>query len=275
MRYRIQLMVAVFLMLGLSACHGPSSAQADTGNDNRVLKIYSVPPEGASDLASGLQAALGKQANVSLPSEGKLLIYAPRDAQASIEKAIATLESATTSAPPAVSLTLHVWIVDSEPGNGTDAPALKALEPTFDTLRKTAGPMHFQLAQSAAAMASSGKDPTRSLMELLAAKREISTLTLSNGIYTQNVEFSFAHVSRDGVNLWLDYDDHGASGLKKIKTRIEAPFGQYIVLAQAPGICPPLVDRNLTNGTARTTTCTDKPALRLLVVRVDRTDPNA
>lgn len=274
MKHIVQWMAGATLLLSLVACHAPAADNTNHGSAPMELKIYAVPPAGAGDLASGLQAALGKQANVSLPSEGKLLVYAPRDAQASIEKAIATLGSAMT-APPAVSLILHVWIVDSEPGNGTDAPTLKALERTLDTLRKTTGPMHFQLAQSAAAMASSGNNHARTLAELLSPKRETNTITLSDGIYTQNIEFSFDHVSRDGVNLWLDYDDHGASGLKKIKTQIEAPFGQYIVLAQAPGICPPLVATNLTNGTARTTTCTDKPALRLLVVRVDRAHPNA
>ncbi|MEO9079987.1 MAG: hypothetical protein ABI268_11845 [Rhodanobacter sp.] len=261
MNYRIRPVVALCLLLGLAACHAPSANHAVTVSDDRVLKIYDVSPAGSRELASGLQNVLGTTANISLPSEGKLLVYAPRDAQPSIEKAIATLGNATTSASPAVSLTLHVWIVDSEPGDGTDEPSLKALEPTFDKLRKTAGPMHFQLAQSAAAMASPGG--------------ETSTLMLSDGTQIQNLEFTFNRASGEGVDLSLIYNDLGTSGLKKLKTQIQAPFGQYIVLAQAPGVCPSPAVTTLTNGTGRTTTCTDKPTLRLLIVRVDRALPSA
>lgn len=271
MKHRIRLIVAALLLtFGLSACQAPSNDQASSGSDNRVLKIYPVPPAEGQDIARGLQAALGTKASVSNPSEGKLLVYAPRDAQASIEKAIATLGNAKASAQPAATLNVHVWTVDGETGNGADDPALKALEPTLDALRKTAGPMHFRLAQTAAAMASSGHQAS-SLVH------QASSLVLSDGTDTQNFGFLFNRVNDDGVNLWLDYEDSGRSGLRKFNTQIEVPFGQYIVLAQAPGVCAKPVETTLLpNGKqVSTNPCSDKPALRLLIVRVDRAQPAA
>jgi hypothetical protein len=67
------------------------------------------------------------------------------------------------------------------------------------------------------------------------------------------------------VRLELSYEDTGGAGLRKLHTEIEAGFGQYLVLAQAPGACPATP-----GGTSSPTNCSGKPALRLLVVRVDR-----
>jgi hypothetical protein len=208
----------------------------------------------------------GTRASITAAGPGKLLVYAPRDAQSSIGSVIDTLSSSpqTPAAPvqpvAPVQVDVHFWIVDGTAGEGQDDPALQALAPTLAALRKTAGPLRFQMDQVAAAVATPSDDE--------------STIVIAKGSLPQTFNFRLGHLTEQGANLWLDYEDHGPSGLEKLKTQVETPFGQYIVLARAPGTCP-ASSAGLTNGQTIPSSCADKSAMRLLIVRVDRLAPKA
>jgi hypothetical protein len=144
---------------------------------------------------------------------------------------------------------MHFWVIDGEAGSGSNDPALKPLAGSLDSLRRTAGPMHFRLDQAAS---------------LVGADGENSSLTTADGPYTRQFHFRVGAIDGDTARLYLIYQDNGGHGLGKLDTHIDATFGQYIVLAQAPGAC---AQPSANTGAA---SCPDKPAVRLLVVRVDR-----
>lgn len=73
----------------------------------------------------------------------------------------------------------------------------------------------------------------------------------------------------EALQLHVDYVDATRSGLTKLETDLNVQLGHYTVLAQGPGAC--LAGAiTFTNGISTPPPCDQKPALRLLVVRVDR-----
>lgn len=243
-------------MFTLVACRGPADAQG-TRDVSMEMKVYAVPATQTGRLAAALAGVLGSRASVTDPAPGKLLVYAPRDAQASIAAALESLAKtpATEAAPTQVNL--RFWVVDAQAGAGPDDPALKPLATTLDALRQTMGPLHFRLDQVAAS---------------LAASNESGAIGTSTEAGPRSFGFAVGAVEAHGVTLSLDYQDAGRSGLRQLKTEVGARFGEYLVLAQGPGVCATPFEAT---GPAAADTCGDKPALRLLIVRVDRVDLRA
>ncbi|MDO1527590.1 hypothetical protein QMK61_01990 [Fulvimonas sp. R45] len=246
--------------LALGGCHTSDVAPGMSGraSPDLTLEIYSVPADRTQAIEDALDKALGgidaklfggARASITAAGPGKLLVYAPRDAQASIGKVIDTLGAATKQAAP-IQVGVHFWVIDGEPGSGDDDPMLKQLAGNLDPLRQVSGPMHFRLDQAATLVGTSGEDGSLDTGNKEAPERAFS--------------FRIGAVSNETARLQLNYLDTGAHGLNKLHTFIDATFGQYIVLAQAPGPCrQPATDTTPAG-------CANGSAMRLLVVRVDR-----
>lgn len=249
--------VVVAGVFALAACRGPAGAHGSGNGPSMEMKVYAVPASQTGRLAMALAGALGSRASVTDPAPGKLLVYAPRDAQASIADALESLSKAPASDATPTQVNLRFWVVDAQTGAGTDDPALKPLSATLDTLRQTMGPLHFRLAQEAAS---------------LAASNQSGTIATSTATGPRSFGFAVGAAEAQGVPLSLNYEDPGRSGLRQLKTEVSARFGEYLVLGQGPGVCAaPFVD----TGPAPADTCAEKPALRLLIIRVDRIEPHA
>jgi hypothetical protein len=255
MKHAFRLILGSALLLTLTACQAPDDGHTGQATAPMELKIYAVSPEQTPKLGEALGNALGKMATVTVPAPGKLLVYAPRDAQTSISAAIASLGKASPVDQKSALVHLQFWIVDGAIGPGTDDTTLKPLSATLDTMRQAMGPMHFRLNQTLAAMTSAGHDG--------------SIKTATDGGYPRGIDFVVRAVNDNNINLWVGYEDNGGSGLAQFKTQIDAESGHYVVLAQAPGACAAV----LPGKTAPP--CPEKPALRLLIVRADRLPPHA
>jgi len=237
-------------LLVLAGCQAPASGSASQ-TAPMELKIYTVPPAQTGRLAEAVGNALGGKASVTTPVSGKLLVYAPRDTQASIDAALASLGQASPAQAAVAQVSLHFWVVDAQAGAGTDDVALKPLSATLDALRQHMGPLHFQVNQAASAAVASDHHGT-------------ITTTAPDG-YPRTFDFRVAAASGDAIDLSLDYQDAGHSGLRQVNTEVGTRYGEYLVLAQAPGVCPGSVAQ-----ATPATACADAPALRLLIVRADR-----
>lgn len=251
--------VGAIALVTLAGCQ-PTRRGATPAADGMTLQIYDVPADRTQAIAGTVNRALGGLASklggtgVTIAGPGKLLVYASPDTQSSIGKVIETLGKTTTQSVAPVKMNVHFWVVDGERGSGEDDPALKNLAGSLATLRQTMGPLHFKLEQASALEGTLDED---------------GSLTTANGPYQRYFSFRVASVNGDSVRLHLVYQDGGSSGLRQLDTSIDTTFGHYTVLAQAPGACPPPA------AGLRIASCTDKPALRLLVVRVDRLPANA
>lgn len=230
--------------VALAACQAPASSGKPAA-ESMELKLYEVPAAQTDTLRSALTLAMVSKASVSQAAPGQLLVYAPRSAQASIGAAIEALGKATPEPAPSVQLRVNFWVIDGEPGAGADDPSLKDLAGSLAVLRQTVGPLHFHLDQ-AASLVGNGDDG--------------NSLTTGNGELTRLFESRATAIHGDTARLQLRYTDGNGSSLHALNTQVDATFGQYLLLAQAPGACAASVPAN----------CPDKPALRLLVVRVDR-----
>lgn len=251
MQHPFRLIAVASLFVALAACSAPDRDRAAA----MTLKIYAVPPAQAAQLSQSLGTALGKTANVTVPAPGKLLVYAPAGAQASISAAIDSLgESAHAESAPA-QVDLHFWVVDAQTGTGTDDDALKPLTNALDAVRHNVGPLHFQLDQAAAVVTAVGHSG--------------SLRTAGDRTYQHDFAFLVHAAQGNTIDLSLSYGDAGQRGLAQFDTRIDAQSGHYVVLAQAPGACPAAPP-----GTTAPA-CPEKPALRLLIVRADRLNPPA
>ncbi|HEY0197303.1 MAG TPA: hypothetical protein VGC19_02020, partial [Rhodanobacter sp.] len=111
----------------LCACHAPDSANGNKSVSGPMeLKIYDVPPAKTDVLRGALSEALASdKAKVSMPAPGKLMVYASRDAQPSIEQAIADLSKSSPKDQTDERLQVRFLVVDTMPGDGADDPALK------------------------------------------------------------------------------------------------------------------------------------------------------
>ncbi|MBD8874148.1 hypothetical protein [Rhodanobacter sp. DHB23] len=246
--------IGAMALLALAGCqgHGASTAISDKATPNVTLQLYTVPPDRTQSIRDTLiSAAISGGANITVAAPGKLLVAAPADMQESVGGVIETLSKTTAPAAAPAQVVTHFWVIDGETGAGNDDPALKDLAGSLDSLKKAMGPMHFHLDQ-AASLVSNGNDKSK--------------LTTSDDPARQRVYLLRVNAIDGGTaKLQLDYQDSFSSnGLREINTQIDATFGQYIVLAQAPGACP----QPSTN--TSTANCTDKLVMRLLVMRVDR-----
>jgi hypothetical protein len=234
----------------LAACHSSDRGHASSP---MALKIYEVPPAQTSILSSALGKALSQNASVSTAGPGKLLVYAPADAQASIESAIASLRDSTSAKAVPTQVELHAWIIHAESGDVPDDPALKELAPSLAALRQTMGPVSFHLDQ---AISTAGSE------------NHTSSLNLSSPGNMQQFQFAVGTIQGDALSMDLSYSvptSTPVSGteLLGVQTHLDTRLGQYTLLAKTPGNCP-----SASPGTP--TTC--EKNWRLLVVRADRAD---
>lgn len=241
--------IGAIALLTMAGCHAPAQSGEQGADSPMELKVYDVPAAQSEQLRHALTAAMTTKASVSVAAPGRLLVYAPQATQASIGEAITELGKAETKQVAPMQVDVHFWVIDGQSGAGDDDPALKGLAGSLASLRQTMGPLHFRLDQAAA---------------LVGTSNGHGSLVTADGPYPRSFYFQVAAIDGDTARLQLSYEDNGGHGLGKLDTHIDATFGQYIVLAQAPGACP----QPSTNTTMAT--CTDKPAVRLLVVRVDR-----
>jgi hypothetical protein len=244
--------LAAFALLPiLTACHSPDDGHASSA---MALKMYEVPPAQTSDLASALGRALGKDVNVSRAAPGKLLVYAPADAQSSIESAIASLRDAAPAKTVPTQVELHLWIINAEAGDAPDDPALRELAPSLASLRQTMGPASFHLEQTISAASATSRQ---------------GMLTLEDHGATQTFGFTFGPVHDDNtLSMEMDYHDHDNAAnagpkLTQLNAELNTRLGQYTVLAKAPGSCP---------ASSATGAPPCEKSWRLLVVRVDSAD---
>lgn len=251
-------LIASTAMLALTACHAPGDTQPKQSAAPLELKIYAVPPPQTSQMVGALGMALGGKATVTSPAPGKLLVYAAPEAQASIGQAIATLSQAPATPSSAAQINVHYWVVDGESGTGADDAALKPLASALDGVRKNMGPLHFSLDQAVSARTSTSSNEHDTLI-----------LATVDGGYPHAFDFMVKNVEGQMLDLQLNYDDHGERGLAKFKSEVTLRSGQYVVLAQGPGACAPALPGK------NAPPCSNRPALRLLIVRADILPPQA
>jgi hypothetical protein len=247
--YRWTAAVVFVLLAGCQAAsdHGSSTAP------EMSLKIYQVPAAQTDRLRTALAGVFGDSTSrISVAAPGKLLIYAPRSAQASIGDALSSLEKAPSQVDD-IPLEAHFWVIDARQGQGPDDAQLKPLEPALTALRQTLGPMQFRLDQAVTNTLGYG-GPTR--------------MTGSDG---KTFSLRARPLRKDAVDLQVEYQDaaNRGSGIHELSTRIDARLGQTIVLGQAPIRClqspqtPGIVATN-----NRTVSCGEDDTLRLLVLRL-------
>lgn len=239
------------LMPMLAACHSSDGGQASS---TMALRIYDVPPAQTDVLSSALARVLNKNASVTMAGPGKLLIYAPADTQASIKDAIADLRDSSPGKAQATPVELHAWIINAEPGDAPDDPALKALGPSLAALRQTMGPSSFHLEQAISAAGS---------------ENHSSSLTLKNQGSMEQFDFQVGAIQGDVVSMDVSYNmPTGVSmtmlgqAMMGVQAHLDTRLGQYTLLAKAPGSCP----------TSATPSAPCEKSWRLLVVRADRID---
>ena len=236
----------------LAACHSSDGGQA---SPTMVLRIYDVPPAQTNVLSGALARVLNKNASVTVAGPGKLLIYAPTDTQASIERAVASLRDSSPAKAIATPVELHAWIISAEPGEAPDDPALKALDPSLAALRQTMGPSSFHLEQAISAAGS---------------ENHSSSLTLENQGSTQQFDFQVGAIQGDVLSMDVSYNMPNGMGMVNlghammgVQAHLDTRLGQYTLLAKAPGSCS-------TASPAPSAPC--EKSWRLLVVRADRVD---
>lgn len=238
----------------LAACHSSDGGQAAS---SMALRIYDVPPAQTNVLSSALARVLNKNASVTVAGPGKLLIYAPADTQASIEGAIASLRESSPAKAMPTPVELHAWIINAEPGDAPDDPALKVLAPSLAALRETMGPSSFHLEQAVSAAGS---------------ENHSSSLMLENQGSIQQFDFQVGAIQGDVLSMDVSYNMPNGGGLAianpshammGVQAHLDTRLGQYTLLAKAPGGCA-------TASPAPSTPC--EKSWRLLVVRADRID---
>lgn len=247
----------VLLVLGaaLAACHGQdSSGHAAAGS--MELKLYDVPAAQSDKLLGALTKAMVNKASVSQPAPGKVLVYAPREAQASIGEAIAALAKVPAQRAAPAQVGVQFWVVNGETGAGDDDAALKPLASALDGVRRNMGPLHFTLVQTVSARTSSDGS-------------NASIMAAPAGGIARNFSFTVKGAEGGMLDLQLGYYDASDRGLSRFQSVVGVQSGHYVVLAQGPGACPAAPPGE------SAPPCPAAPALRLLIVRADLLSPRA
>ncbi len=245
MKVTSRIIASAALLTTLAGC-GKNATQ----NSSMELKVYSVPAAQTADLANALNESLSAlKARASVAMQGKVLVYAPGDAQTSIGAAIDDLAK-STPVSPAVQPPLRVsfWMINAQPGSGTDDAALAPMSSMLDALRVAMGPHHFNLMESVSGVSSGS----------------MSSIATGSGH-----DFRFKTERTDqGVRFFIFYGNESSSmadkaELRSLDVQVIAQLGQYQVLAST-----------MAAASDGTKTSADAPAtLRLLVARVETASP--
>jgi hypothetical protein len=236
--------ISAAVLMTLVGCRN-SPAQ----NSPMELRVYSVPAARTADLARALNDSLSTlKAHASVAMPGKVLVYAPHDTQTSIGTAIDDLAKSTPASPAGQPpLSVSFWMIDAKPGAGEDDPALAPMRSLLDALRVAMGPHHFSLMESVSGVSS-------------------DAISL---IRTTGHDFQFRTIqNNEGIRLVVNYSNYDSSpknqaDIGSMQTEMTAQLGQYEVLARTMAETP---------NNAQPTEASS-PTLRLLVARVDATDP--
>jgi hypothetical protein len=249
---------ALLLVLTLTACQSSDHTES---NRAMQLKAYSVPPQSAKAIESNLSiVATAFHGSVTQPFPGTLLVYAPRDAQASIEHTIDTLSKASKKAPPPAPLHVHFWVIKAVPGAGKSSPALKPLNKTLSTLESSLGTSHFILDRRASTVA------TMDHLSLIIAgpyKFAFTPRVSQNGSTQLDVQYSAVDSAASKLASAFGSD---SNGINSLHTTVTTTPGQYVVLAMAPTQSPASASSAPAETPATRT-------MRLLVMRLDQQRP--
>ena len=178
------------------------------------IRAYQVPAEHQATLESVLgeavSTALGhgteqRELGVSSPGRGQLLITAPAEIHADIERFLQDFQP-----PETVNLRTEYWVVRGVPGSG-GAPAreLERIREVLESISATAGEMNYSIEAEA---------------EILArANGKSATAALPNGSIFQELDYIGGKIV--GA-FWFAYEG------SRLETEIAATPGDFIVLGR-------------------------------------------
>jgi hypothetical protein len=185
-----------------------------------VLRVYDVPTERAQDIRTALSSAMSagtpedkSHGRVTLSGTNQLVVLAPLQTQASVEKAVAKLGGGKPAAGAAAegSVRLTVWLVDAVDGAGADDALLADLAPALEAARGALGAVRFRLHDG------------------------VAVSTIPNGSEAKVVSGrgtqARAHLRPIGGGVQAELFITGV-GPGSIETTTALPFGQTIVLAR-------------------------------------------
>ncbi len=127
-----------------------------------TIRSYPVAPEIAGEMRSALAEALTtstERGRVSLTSDGRLLVTAPESLQRGVEGVLAQVAAKQPAATPPIQF--EIWLVSAATGTATKAdnsPGLVELGPVLADLRKSQGPLQFELIEKVSLQARAGDD---------------------------------------------------------------------------------------------------------------------
>jgi hypothetical protein len=130
-------------------------------DDPPILQSYEVPQEIAAELRSTLATALWRGndqpalGQIALMPNGQLLVTAPVSVQSGVRRIIREIAESKPVATPTIGF--DVWIVTAVPGgDGKVSAALGEIEPALAVIRKTKGPLAFDLVEKLSTVTRAG-----------------------------------------------------------------------------------------------------------------------
>ena len=127
-----------------------------------TIRSYPVAPEIAGEMRSALAEALTtstERGRVSLTSDGRLLVTASESLQSGVESVLAHVAAKQPAATP--SIHFEIWLLSAAMGTATKSetsPGLVELGPVLADLKKSQGPLQFDLIEKVALQARAGDD---------------------------------------------------------------------------------------------------------------------
>jgi hypothetical protein len=134
-------------------------------SDPYTVRSYFVAPEVAHETKTALTEALGASANgpglgqVTLASDGRLLVSARESIQSQVARILADV--AAKKPTPTPSIHFEVWMVSATSAGGgppKEVPALQEIDSVLDGIRKSKGPLRFDLVEKLALQTRAGAD---------------------------------------------------------------------------------------------------------------------
>jgi hypothetical protein len=195
--------------------------------ESPTIRSYAVAPEIAGEMRSALAEALStttERGRVSLTSDGRLLVTAPE----SLQSGVASILSDVAAKQPAPTPSIHfeIWLVSATPGTATkseNGPGLMELSPVFVDLRKSQGPLQFDLIEKVALQVRAGNDDS----------------AIQGAYFGMHVAPTVRHDSKGDpviaarINLEINPPFSGPGIPRSLKALAELRPGQLLVLGQS------------------------------------------